>query len=117
MRIAGIVFLLSASLIVSASMALPGDAGRDSSTMLTLLRPGQAIDLERVTTGGYNIILLNDAMLAELLKANPNFVPIRVVKVGQDYVTIRQRQMLPQTLLVYYSQAIAAHAIQSVMIP
>jgi len=56
-------------------------------------------------------------MLAELLKANPNFVPIRIIKVGQDYVTIRQRQLLPQTLLVYYSQAIAAHAIHSVMIP
>jgi hypothetical protein len=117
MRKAGILVLLLASLIVSASMALPGDAVRDNTTMLSLLRPGQAIDLERVSTGGYNIIFLSDAMLAELLKANPNFVPIRVTKVGQDYVMIRQRQMLPQTLLVYYSQAIAAHAIHSVMIP
>jgi len=117
MRKAGFLFLVLASLVVSTGIALPSDGLRDNTTMLSLLKPGQAIDLERISTGGYNVILLTDQILAALVKANPEYIPIRITKVGQDYIVIRQRQVLPQPMVFYYSQAIAAHAIHTVTFP
>ena len=89
--------------VVATAMALNDNEQQTRATILSRLKVGQPVRLERAISGGYNINVFNDRWVKSFEKADPKFVPPRILEVASDFIVVDTGHG--------HEQAIAAHAI------
>ena len=108
---------LSVSLIlllaIPAALALSTPPEDAMPGMLTLLKRGQSVQLEKALSGGYNINVLTEKYVESFKGADENYVPTTVTKVGREYIVVRQ-SLKTKAFTRGFEQAISAHAIHAI---
>jgi hypothetical protein len=73
---------------IAATAAFSGNAQNKKSPMLSHLKVGQRVKLERALSGGYNVNILNDRYVKSYERADPKYVPPKIIDLGPDFIVV-----------------------------
>jgi hypothetical protein len=83
---------------LTVTAAFSGNEQGDKSPMLSQLRAGQRVKLERALSGGYNVNILNDRYVKSYERADPKYVPPKIIDVGPDFIVVDIGRGFKQTI-------------------
>jgi len=87
------------ALVLAAAAASIGNEPPNQSPMLSHLKVGQVVKLERATSGGYNVNILNAQYIKSYERAN--HVPPKIADVGPDYIVVKLDRGIQQMIAVH----------------
>jgi hypothetical protein len=94
------IAVFSFAMLVSASSVIHGAAPDEPSSpavvnqvddrsMISLLKPGQAVKIERSESGGFNVNVLTAKYVQSFRHGDDSYVPPTITRVGRDFVAVR----------------------------
>jgi hypothetical protein len=96
MRIALVSFAMMASASSMIQGAAPDEPSSpaivnqvDDRSMISLLKPGQAVKIERSASGGFNINVLTAKYVQSIRHGDESYVPPTIARIGRDFVAIK----------------------------
>jgi hypothetical protein len=94
----------SSTLALCGLLALAGVAAfggalqPESAPMLSRLKVGQRVKLERAVSDGYNVNVLGDSHVKSFERADATYVPSTIIEIGRDFVVIDAGRGVTQTI-------------------
>ena len=83
---------------LAATAAFSGNEQPKKSPMLSHLKVGQRVKLERAISGGYNVNILNDRYVKSYERSDRQYVPAKIVDVGPDFIVVDAGRGFTQTI-------------------
>ena len=80
--------LCGVEIALCANAALSDNLEHAGSSMLSRLKVGQRVKLERAISGGYNVNIMNERLVKAFDGADPKYTMPTIINVGRDFIVV-----------------------------